>query len=274
LQTNHQLKRRMKIGIIGAGVIGRTLARKFGAAGHTVTLADAKGVESIQPIAHSARVTAVEVADVAKEVDVLVVSIPFVAIPDLAKTLQGKIDDRVVIVETTNYWPHRDNKIEAVENGMVNSVWVQQQFGRPVVKAFSNIGAYSLAVEGKPKGSRDRIALAVSGDEQAAKEVVFSLVDDAGFDALDAGGLEDSWRQQACSPAYCTDLTLPELVKARQSANRETLREKQELLFSKMGEFGDEYFTTILSGDYPEGFVDHAVDIARAINNLPLRVKK
>src|SRR5687767_10609064 len=109
----------MKIGVIGAGVIGRTLARKFGAAGHTVTLADAKGVASIQPIAHSAGVTAVEVADVAKDLDVLVVSIPFVAIPDLVKTLQGKIDDHVVIVETTNYWPHRDNRVEAVKNGMV-----------------------------------------------------------------------------------------------------------------------------------------------------------
>jgi 8-hydroxy-5-deazaflavin:NADPH oxidoreductase len=264
----------MKIAVIGAGVIGKTLAKKFSAAGHTVTLADAKGVASIQPLAQSVGVTAVEVADVAKDVDVLVVSIPFVAIPDLAKTLYGKIDDRVVIVETTNYWPHRDNKVEAVENGMVNSVWVQQQFGRPVVKAFSNIGAYSLAVEGKPKGSPDRIALAVSGDEQAAKEVVFGLVDDAGFDALDAGPLEDSWRQQACSPAYCTDLTVSELVKAREAANRETLREKQELLFSKMQEFGDEYFKIILSGNYPEGFIDHAVDIARSINGLPERTKK
>ena len=261
----------MKIGIIGAGVIGKTLARKFSAAGHKVTLADARGVESIQAIANWAGVRAVEVEDVAKEVDVLVVSIPFGNIPDLVKILQGKIADHVVIVETTNYWPHRDNKVEAVENGMVNSVWVQEQFGRPVVKAFSNIGAYSLAVEGRPKGSKGRIALAVSGDEQKSKDVVLGLVDDAGFDALDAGPLEDSWRQQACSPAYCTDLTLPELIKARASAHRETLSEKQELLFSKMQEIGDEYFKIILSGNYPEGFVDHAVDIVRSINNLPPR---
>ncbi|WP_224994276.1 NADPH-dependent F420 reductase [Cesiribacter sp. SM1] len=261
----------MKIGIIGAGVIGKTLAKKFSAAGYKVTLADARGVESIQSIANAAGVRAVDVDDVTEDVDVLVVSIPFGNIPDLAKTLQGKIADHVVIVETTNYWPHRDNKVEAVENRMVNSVWVQEQFGRPVVKAFSNIGAYSLAVEGKPKGSKDRIALAVSGDEQRSKDVVLSLVDDAGFDALDAGPLEDSWRQQACSPAYCTDLTLPELIKARSSAERETLREKQDLLFIKMQEIGGEYFKIILSGDYPEGFVDHAVDIVREINNLPSR---
>ncbi|WP_018479343.1 NADPH-dependent F420 reductase [Pontibacter roseus] len=261
----------MNIGVIGAGVIGKTLARKFSAAGHNVTLADARGVASIQAIADWACVRAVEVEDVAEDVDVLVVAIPFGNIPDLVKTLQGKIADHVVIVETTNFWPNRDATVEPVENGMVNSVWVQEQFGRPVVKAFSNIGAYSLAVEGRPKGSRGRIALAVSGDEQKSKEVVLGLVDDAGFDALDAGGLEDSWRQQACSPAYCTDLTLPELVKARASAERETLREKQDLLFSKMQEIGDRYFKTILSGDYPEGFVDHAVDIVREINNLPPR---
>lgn len=261
----------MKIGVIGADVIGKTLARKFSAAGHQVTLADARGVASIQAIADWAGVTAVEVNDVADDVNVLVVSIPFGNIPDLVETLQGKIGDHVVIVETTNYWPHRDAKVEAVEDGMVNSVWVQEQFGQPVVKAFSNIGAYSLATAGKPRGSKDRIALAVSGDDQKAKEVVLGLVDDVGFDALDAGLLEDSWRQQACSPAYCTDLTLPELVQARESANRETLVENQELLFSRMQDKGDEYFKIILSGDYPEGFVDHAVDIVRAINNLPTR---
>jgi 8-hydroxy-5-deazaflavin:NADPH oxidoreductase len=261
----------MKIGVIGAGVIGKTLARKFSAAGHNVTLADAKGVASIQEIADWAKVTPVEVDDVAENVDVLVISIPFGRIPDLAKTLEGKIADNVVIVETTNYWPNRDAKVKAVENGMVNSVWVQEQFGRPVVKAFSNIGAYSLAVEGRSKGSKDRIALAVSGDEQRSKDVVLYLVDDAGFDALDAGLLEDSWRQQACSPAYCTDLTLAELIKARASAESETLREKQGLLYSKMQEIGEDYFKIILSGDYPEGFVDHAVDIVREINNLPPR---
>jgi predicted dinucleotide-binding enzyme len=261
----------MRIGIIGAGLIGKTLTKKFNAAGHHVTLADARGVASIQPIAQAAGVTAVEMEDVAKGVEVLVVSIPLAAIPDLAKTLQGKVADHVVIVETTNYWPHRDNKVEAIEEGMVNSVWVQQQFGRPVVKAFSNINAYSLAVEGKPKGSSGRIALAVAADDLKAKDVVLGLVDDAGFDALDAGLLEDSWRQQPCSPAYCTDLTLSELTEAREQAKRETLREKQELAFSKMQDMGDDYFKALVSGVYPEGFVDHAVDIYRDINSLPPR---
>lgn len=261
----------MKIGIIGAGLIGKTLARKFSTAGHQVKIADARGVDNILPIATSAGATAIEMDEVIKEIEVLIVSIPLFRIPDLAKTLQGKLDDKVVVVETTNYWHHRDGKIEEIENGTVASVWVQQQMGRSVVKAFSNINAYSLAIEGKPKGSPDRIALAVAGDVQEEINVVMRLVDDAGFDALDAGPLENSWRQQPCSPAYCTDLQLDDLVKARASAVRETLTEKQQLAFERMQNIKSDFFDILVSGNYPEGFVDHAVDIYREINQFPPR---
>jgi predicted dinucleotide-binding enzyme len=261
----------MNIGIIGAGLIGKTLAKKFSAAGHRVTLADAKGAAAIQEVAQQAGATAVEMAAVGQDVDVLLVSIPLVAIPNLADTLRGQLAADVVLVETTNYWPHRDNRIEAIEQGAVASVWVQEQFGRPVVKAFSNINAYSLRAEGQPKGSSGRIALAVAGDEPSAKQLVLGLVNDAGFDALDAGSLADSWRQQPGSPAYCTDLTLPELAAARQNARREALTENQQASFAKMQEKGQDYFDILLSGKYPAGFVDHAVDIFREVNGLPPR---
>jgi predicted dinucleotide-binding enzyme len=261
----------MKIGIIGAGLIGRILAKKFSDAAHQVKLADRKSVVAIQAVADLACVEAVEMEDVFTDIDVLVIAIPLMAIPSLAQTLQEKLEANVVIIETTNYWPHRDAKIEALENGTVNSVWVQQQLGRTIVKAFSNIGAYSLLTEGKPKSSKDRIAIAVSADVQSETDLVMGLVDDAGFDALDAGPLEDSWRQQACGPAYCTDLPLDQLVKARQSTVRETLAEKQELSFSLMKDLGQEFFDILVSGNYPDDFVDHAVDINRSINSLPPR---
>lgn len=261
----------MKIGIIGAGLIGRILASKFSAAGHQVKLADRKGVVAIQALADMACVEAVEMHDVISDITVIIVAIPLMAIPDLAESLQGKLDKNVILVETTNYWPHRDGKIEALENGMVNSVWVQQQLGRPVIKAFSNINAYSLFTEGKDQGWEGRIALAVSGDDQNARELVSVLVNDAGFDALDAGPLEESWRQQACSPAYCTDLNLHQLAEARKAAQRELLKEKQQIAFSKMRAYGEQYFDILISGNYPEGFVDHAVDIYRDINGLPTR---
>lgn len=261
----------MKIGIIGAGLIGQILAKKFSACGHQLKLADRKGKVAIQAVADPAGAEAVEVGEVVQDIDVLIVSIPLVNIPDLVETLKGKIASSTIIVETTNYWPHRDGNIEAIDKGMVNSVWVQQQFGRPVIKAFSNIAAYSMATEGKASGTAGRIALAVSGDVQQAVDVVRGLVDEAGFDALDAGQLEDSWRQQACGPAYCTDLTLTELIDARKKAKKEELREKQERAFGKMKELDDSYFNNVVLGNYPDGFVDHAVDINRAINQLPPR---
>lgn len=264
----------MKIGIIGAGLIGKTLAAKFSAAGHEVRMADAKGEESILSIADIAGAKAVSMEQITNDVDLLVISIPLFAIPDLSSLLKGKIGKDVILVETTNYWPNRDGNIDGLGKGMVNSVWLQQHFDRPVVKAFSNINAFSLKTEGKPAGTAGRIALAVASDDEAAKKVVFDLVDDAGFDALDAGDLEDSWRQQPCSPAYCTDLTLAELSEARRSAKRELLERNQILAFDEMKGLGDEYFKSLLSGEYPEGFVDHAVDIFRKINGLPQRELK
>ncbi|MNI16283.1 NAD(P)-binding domain-containing protein [Sphingobacterium paramultivorum] len=125
----------MNIGIIGAGLIGKTLAKKLSDSGHTVSLADAKGVSEILDIANDAGAKAVDVGDVFRDLEALILAIPLLRIPELAQTLKGKLDDNVVVVETTNYWPHRDGRIEEIENGTVNSVWVQQQLGRTVVKS-------------------------------------------------------------------------------------------------------------------------------------------
>jgi len=125
----------MNIGIIGAGLIGKILAKKLSDSGHTVSLADAKGVSEILEITNDAGAKAVDVGDVFRDLEVLILAIPLLRIPELAQTLKGKLDDNVVVVETTNYWPHRDGRIEEIENGTVNSVWVQQQLGRTVVKS-------------------------------------------------------------------------------------------------------------------------------------------
>ncbi len=91
---------------------------------------------------------------------------------------------------------------------MAESRWVSNQLGRPVIKAFNNIQAQHLRDMGEPKGTRGRISLPVSGDDQAAKAVVLQLVDDLGFDPVDAGGLDESWRQQPGTPVYAADLDL------------------------------------------------------------------
>lgn len=196
----------MKIGIIGAGNIGATLARKFSAAGHQVSLANSRGPESIREIAREANATAVALADVVKDADVVVVSIPQKAIPQLPKELFAKLPRHVVVIDTGNYYPGmRDEPVAAIESGLTESQWVAGQLGRPVVKAFNSILAHSLATQGQVAGSPGRIALPVAGDEADAKNIVISLVDDAGFEGVDAGTLGASWRQQPGTPAYCTD---------------------------------------------------------------------
>ena len=111
-----------------------------------------------------------------------------------------------VVVDTGNYYPSRDGRIDAIDAGLSDSEWVAQVLGRPVVKAFNNILAASLESRGMPDGTPGRVCLSVAGDEAAAKQVVLRLVGELGFDGIDAGSLAESWRQQPGTPAYCMDL--------------------------------------------------------------------
>jgi 8-hydroxy-5-deazaflavin:NADPH oxidoreductase len=123
------------------------------------------------------------------------------------------------------YYPSRDGRIEAIEDGQVESAWVAEQLGRPIVKAFNNIHFQSLLENGRPAGAPGRIALSVAGDHPAAREKVMRLVDELGFDPVDAGGLEDSWRQQPGTPVYVADLDAPRLKSALAAADRSRLPE-------------------------------------------------
>jgi predicted dinucleotide-binding enzyme len=130
--------------------------------------------------------------------------------------------DQVVVVDTGNYYPRqRDGRIEAIEAGMPESTWVAQQLGRPVIKAFNNIYASHLLESGRPKGAAGRIALPVSGDDQAAKAIVLKLVDELGFDGVDAGKLDESWRQQPGTPVYTKDFDADGVRRALSEATRE-----------------------------------------------------
>jgi len=134
------------------------------------------------------------------------VTIPQAAVADLPGDLLAGARDDVAVVDTGNYYPHqRDGRIDAIEDGTVESRWVEQQLGRPVVKAFNNIFAQHLLENGRPAGEAGRIALPVASDDDAGKAVVMRLVDELGFDAVDAGGLDESWRQQPGTPVYTTD---------------------------------------------------------------------
>lgn len=180
----------MKIGIIGAGQIGGTLTRRLTALGHEVFVANSRGPETLSALAVETGATAVPVREAVRGVDLVVVTIPLKNVASLPADLFAGTPAAVVVVDTCNYYPRqRDGRIEGIEAGLPESRWVEQQLGRPVIKAFNNIYARHLMEKGKPAGRTGRIALPLAGDDAAAKAVVLKLVDELGFDGVDTGGL-------------------------------------------------------------------------------------
>ena len=212
----------MKIGIIGAGQIGGTLTRRLTELGHTVFVANSRGPESLVDLAKETGAKAVPVKDAVRGVDLVVVTIPEKNIPKLPAGLFADVDPQVVVVDTGNYYPRqRDGRIDGIEQGLLESRWVVQQLGRPVIKAFNNIYAKHLLELGKPRGTPGRIALPLAGDDDKAKAVVMRLIDELGFDAVDAGSLDESWRQQPGTPVYTKDLDAEGVRRALAAAKRE-----------------------------------------------------
>jgi 8-hydroxy-5-deazaflavin:NADPH oxidoreductase len=216
----------MRIGIIGAGSMGRLLARPLANLGHYVSIANLRGPESLTALAAEIGATPVSVVDAAKAGEVVILAIPTKAVADLPRGLFADVPSDVVVIDIGNYHPElRDGHIDAIDRGMIDSQWVAQQIGRPVVKAFNNVFAKSLLERGVPRGTRGRIALPVAGDSSDAKAVVFRLVDDLGFDPIDGGVLDNSWRQQPGTPAYCRDLEAVALRRALAEADRSRIAE-------------------------------------------------
>jgi 8-hydroxy-5-deazaflavin:NADPH oxidoreductase len=196
----------MNIGIIGAGNIGGTLARRFAAVGHSVKIANSRGPETLKDLAAETGAKPVTVRDAVRDVQVIIVSIPEGKIPTLPPGLLAHVGSGVAVVDTGNYYPRqRDGRIAGIEEGLTESRWVEQQLGHRVVKAFNVIYAEHLLKRGKPRGAPGRIALPVAGDDPKAKALVMQLVDEIGFDPVDAGDLDHSWRQQPGTPAYVRD---------------------------------------------------------------------
>lgn len=211
----------MKIGIIGAGNIGSALTRRFTAAGHQVSVANSRGPETLTKLAAETGAKPVDLTEAARAGDVGVVTIPEKNISSLPPDLFKDVPGSVVVIDTGNYYPQRDGRIDAIENGMPESQWVAQRLGRPVIKAFNNIYAARLQNFGLPAGTTGRIAIPVAGDDPKAKGIVVRLVDEIGFDAVDAGSLAESWRQQPGTPVYGPGLIAAEVQRALSEASRE-----------------------------------------------------
>jgi predicted dinucleotide-binding enzyme len=206
--------------------MGAILARHLGKLGHQVSIANSRGPESLAALASEVGAMHVSVADAATVGEIIILAIPTKAVVELPQGLFATVPRSVVIIDIGNYHPElRDGRIDAIDHGMLDSQWVAQQIGRPVIKAFNNIYAKSLLEKGVPRGTKGRIALSVAGDSSDAKAAVLRLVDDLGFDPVDGGELDESWRQQPGTPAYCQDLEALALRRALAEADRTRIAE-------------------------------------------------
>ena len=206
--------------------MGGILARHLARLGHHVSIASSRGPESLTALAAELGATPASVVGAAKAAEVVILAIPTKAVADLPRGLFAGVPGSVVVIDIGNYHPElRDGRIDAIDRGMRDSQWVAQQIGHPVIKAFNNIFARSLLEKGVSRGTRGRIALSVYGDSPGTKAGVRRLVDDLGFDPVDGGVLDDSWRQQPGTPAYCRDLETAALRRALAEADRSRIAE-------------------------------------------------
>lgn len=210
----------LTIGLIGAGNIGSQVARLAVKNGHKVILSNSRGPETLSelvaelgPLARAG--TPVEAAE---EGEIVVVTIPlkdYRTVP--VEPLAGKI-----VIDTNNYYPQRDGHIEELDNESTTTSELLQAHlpGSKVVKAFNHIRAEELTTHGQPAGSSNRRGLVIAGDDASAKAVVASLLDQFGFDTVDAGSLSEGWRIQRDTPGYGPRRTAEELRQDLAAAKR------------------------------------------------------
>jgi predicted dinucleotide-binding enzyme len=236
----------MNIGIIGTGEMGICLATKFVKHGLTVSIANSRGPASLKQLAGNIGAEAATVEEAIKDKKVIVVSIPSKNVPDLPKDLFRQLPKDVVVIDTCNYYPTlRDGAIPALDQSGIDSLWVQEQLGIPVVKVFNSILATSIQEQGRSKGEKNRVAMAVSGDDTKTKEVVFKLVEALGFDPFDMGTIAQSWKQQPGTTIYCRDVTYEELKRRADAMEAEWSDIREQIIAKRKAD------EALMKSDYP-----------------------
>ena len=229
----------MKIGVIGVGAIGGTIAEKLANEGHEVKVANSRGKDAVKEFSDKIGGEASDLNEISQDIDVLIISIPYGAVSSLPESVFGKLSDNAIIVDTGNYYPEmRDGEIEGIGNGECESLWVSNMINKPVIKAFNTLLAHSLAELGCEKGKKGRLAMQIAGDDEGQKKIISCLIDQCGFDCYDAGTLKQSWKMQPGSAGYCCDYTLDELkaIKEKSSQTPESVAKNRAKV---MGNFAE-----------------------------------
>jgi predicted dinucleotide-binding enzyme len=208
------------IGLIGAGHIGSQIARLAVANDYDVVVSNSRGPETLSALVAELgpRVRAAAAVEAAKAGDIVVVTVPlknYRAVP--VEPLAGKI-----VIDTNNYYPERDGHIPELDNESTTTAELLQAHlpTSKVVKAFNHIYAAQLTTDGQPAGAENRRALAIAGDDREAKATVARLLDQFGFDTVDAGPLKEGWRIQRDTPGYGPRRTAAELRRDLAAAKR------------------------------------------------------
>lgn len=208
----------MKIGIIGAGFIGRALTTLAVRSGHEVMISNSRSAASLGSTAVALGCKVGTAADAAAFGEVVVVAIPFIAIESLpVEPFAGKI-----VLDANNYYPQRDGQIAALNDltTTTSELLARHLQGAKVVKAFNAILQGDLEKDSRPRGAADRRALPIAGNDIDAKRVAVALLNDFGFDTVDAGALAEGWRFERAMPAYCVPLDIAGLTKGLAAAQR------------------------------------------------------
>ncbi len=208
------------IGLIGAGHIGSQVARLAVAHGYNVVLSNSRGPETLSPLVAELgpNARAATPVEAARAADIAVVTVPLKNYKEVpVEPLAGKI-----VIDTNNYYPQRDGQIPELDNESTTTAELLQSHlpTSKVVKAFNHIYAAQLTTDGKPAGAPNRRALVIAGDDTAAKATVTKLLDQFGFDTVDAGALKEGWRIQRDTPGYGPRRNADELRKDLAAAKR------------------------------------------------------
>lgn len=208
------------IGIIGAGRIGSQIARLAVENDYNVVISNSRGPETLSALIAELgpKARAATAVEAAKAGDIVVVTVPlknYRKVP--VEPLAGKI-----VIDTNNYYPQRDGHIPELDNESTTTSELLQAHlpNSKVVKGFNHIYAADLTTHGQPAGARNRRALVIAGDDKDAKARVTHLLDQFGFDTVDAGPLREGWRIQRDTPGYGPRRTAAELRRDLAAAKR------------------------------------------------------
>ncbi|UTJ49506.1 NAD(P)-binding domain-containing protein [Atlantibacter subterranea] len=200
----------MKIGIIGAGFVGRTIGKLATSLGHQVMLSNSRGPQSLFSLPHATGCQIGTVEDAIAFSDITVVAIPLSALYSVpVEPLAGKI-----VVDANNYYPERDGHIAELDNHATTTseLLAEHLPSSYIVKAFNAITMNDLETDGLPPGTPNRRALPIAGDDPESKAIVATLLDEFGFDVCDTGPLSEGWRFERDRPVYCVSHNLKQLM--------------------------------------------------------------